>query len=261
VVNIRVQAEPLHIAVELKPAAIASSVTVEADQTSSAATSSETVSAKTLRDAPNSNERFESALPLVPGVVRGPDGHVNLKGTRGTQSGSLVNSANVSDPVTGSPAINLPIDVVDSVEVVSNPFDPQYGKFTGALSTVSTKTGNYQKYRVSLQNFVPRLRDRDGIIAGIGAATPRLTFTGPIVKDPVSTTKSIEYRYVRTPVNSLPPLQRDTKLESFDSYTQLDFNINKKQTATFSVAIYPQKLDFLGLNTFVPQASTSDFHQ
>src|SRR5262249_23859597 len=127
--------------------------------------------------------------------------------------------------------------------------------------TVSTKTGNYQKYRVSLQNFVPRLRDRDGIIAGIGAATPRLTFTGPIVKDRVSITQSIEYRYVRTPVNSLPPLQRDTKLESFDSYTQLDFNINKKQTATFSVAIYPQKLDFLGLNTFVPQASTSDFHQ
>jgi len=62
---------------------------------------SETISEETLRDAPNVNQRFESSLPLVPGVVRGPDGHVNLKGARSTQSGALVNSANATDPVTG----------------------------------------------------------------------------------------------------------------------------------------------------------------
>jgi len=207
------------------------------------------------------NERFESSLPLIPGVVRGPDGHVNLKGTRNTQSGALVNSANVTDPVTGGPAINLPIDVVASVEVISNPYDPQYGKFTGAVSTVSTKTSDYDKFHFSMQNFIPRLRDRDGIISGIGAATPRMTFTGPIVKDRIAVTQSFEYRFVRTPVNSLPPLARDTKLESFDSYTQFDFILTPKQTATVSFALYPQKLDFLGLNTFTPQPSTPDFHQ
>ncbi len=49
-----------------------------------------------------------------------------------------------------------------------------------------------------------------------------MTFTGPIIKDRVAFTQSFEYRFVRTPVNSLPPLQRDTKLESFDSFTQAD---------------------------------------
>jgi hypothetical protein len=44
----------------------------------------------------------------------------------------------------------------------------------------------------------------------------------------------------------LPPLQRDTKLESFDSFTQLDLNISLKQTATVSFAVFPQKLDYLG---------------
>jgi hypothetical protein len=207
------------------------------------------------------NERFESSLPLIPGVVRGPDGHVNLKGARNTQSGVLVNSANVTDPVTGGPAINLPIDVVASVQVISNPYDPQYGKFAGAVSTVATKTSDYGKFHFSFQNFVPRLRDRDGTIAGIGASTPRMTFTGPIVKDRIAVTQSFEYRFVRTPVNSLPPLARDTKLESFDSYTQFDFILTPKQTATVSFAAYPQKLDFLGLNTFTPQPSTPDFHQ
>jgi hypothetical protein len=260
--EVRVEASEVHVPLELKPSEVTASVEVKADQADAKDPApSETISDKTLRDAPNVNERFESSLPLIPGVVRGPDGHVNLKGTRNTQSGALVNSANVTDPVTGGPAINLPIDVVSSVQVISNPYDPQYGKFTGAVSTVSTKTGDYDKFHFSFQNFVPRLRDRDGTIAGIGASTPRLTFTGPIVNDRIAFTHSFEYRFVRTPVNSLPPLARDTKLESFDSYTQFDFILTPKQTATISFALYPQKLDFLGLNTFTPQPSTPDFHQ
>ena len=260
--TLRVEGGDVHVPLELKPLDVTSSVVVKADPADiKDSAPSETVSEKTLREAPNVNERVETLLPLIPGVVRGPDGRINLKGARNTQSGALVNSANVTDPVTGGPAINLPIDVVSSVQVISNPYDPQYGKFTGAVSTVATKTSNYEKFHFSFQNFIPRVRDRDGTIAGIGAATPRMTFTAPIVKDRFAITQSFEYRYVRTPVNSLPPLQRDTKLESFDSYTQLDFILGPKQTATASFALYPQKLDFLGLNTFTPQPSTSDFHQ
>lgn len=262
VATVEVEGSEVRASLELKPAEVTTSVVVTSDQAEpKSAAPSETISEKTLQSAPNVNERFESSLPLIPGVVRGPDGHVNLKGTRNTQSGALVNSANVTDPVTGSPAINLPIDVVASVQVISNPYDPQYGKFTGAVSTVVTKTSDYERFHYSIQNFIPRLRDRDGTIRGIGGATPRMTFTGPIVKDRVAVTQSFEYRYVRTPVNSLPPLSRDTKLESFDSYTQFDFILSAKQTATFSVAVYPQKLDFLGLNTFTPQPATPDFHQ
>src|SRR5690349_1784442 len=259
---LRVEGGEVHVSLELKPSEVTASVEVKADQGDTKDPArAETISEKTLREAPNVNERFESSLPLIPGVVRGPDGHVNLKGTRNTQSGALVNSANVTDPVTGSPAINLPIDVVSSVQVISNPYDPQYGKLTGAVSTVSTKTSDYEKLHFSFQNFLPRLRDRDGIISGIGAATPRMTFTGPLVKDRIAVTQSFEYRFVRTPVNSLPPLARDTKLESFDSYTQFDFILSPKQTASVSVAVYPQNLDYLGLSTFTPQASTPDFHQ
>ena len=170
-----------------------------------------------------------------------------------------MDSANVTDPASGGPAISLPIDVVSSVQVVSDPFDPQYGRFTGALSTVETKTGDYQKRHFSIQNVVPRWRDRAGTIAGLGAATPRLTYTGPLVRDRVALTQSLEYRFVRTPVNSLPALERDTKLEGFNSYTQADILATSKQTATVSLAIYPQKLDYMGLNTFTPQPSTTGY--
>jgi len=87
--------------------------------------------------------------------------------------------------------------VVASVQVISNPYDPQYGKFTGAVSTVATKTSDYEKFHFSMQNFIP-----DCVIATASsrhrAATPRMTFTGPIVKDRIAVTQSFEYRFVRT---------------------------------------------------------------
>lgn len=220
-----------------------------------------TINQSVVERAPNQNEKVDSLLPLVPGVVRGPDGRINMKGAQATQAGWLVNSANVTDPATGGQAISLPIDVVSSVQVISNPYDPEYGKFTGAVSSVETRTSNFNKFHFSIQNLVPRARDRDGSIVGIGAFTPRTTITGPLIKDRLAFTQSLEYRFVRTPVESLPPLQRDTTLESFDSFSQFDLKISNRQTATLSVAVFPQKFDYLGLNSFNPQPSTTNLHE
>src|ERR1039458_10110908 len=171
--------------IPLELTAVTTSVTVTAaDSTVSAVATqsaqSTTITQATVDAAPVRNEKVENLLPLVPGVVRGPDGRINMKGARSTQGGWLVNSANVTDPATGAEAMNLPIDVVSSVQVISNPYDPEYGRFTGAVSSVETKTGSLDKYHLSIQNLLPRLRDRDGDIVGLESLTPRLTFTGPL---------------------------------------------------------------------------------
>lgn len=246
--------------------AVTSSVTVTATEPSVSTVSEQSAQTTTIRQstidsAPNTNEKIDSLLPLVPGVVRGPDGRINMKGARATQSGWLVNSANVTDPATGAEAMNLPIDVVSSVQVISNPYDPEYGKFTGAVSSVETKTGDLEKFHFSIQNLLPRARVRDGDVVGLESVTPRFTITGPLVKNRVAITQSFEYRFVRTPVQSLPPLRRDTKLETVDSFTQVDLSLSEKHTATASVSIFPEKLAYLGLNTFTPQESTPDLHQ
>lgn len=247
---------------ELKPVEVKSSVTVsDSAPEAQTAAPSQTISDKVIATAPNQNDRTENLLPLVPGVVRGPDGRINMKGARNTQTGALVNSANATDPATGSPGLDVPIDVVASVQVISNPYDPEYGKLTGAVSTIDTKTSNYEKYHASVQNILPRTRVRDGSVLGIEAATPRMTITGPLVRDRIAFTEAVEYRFVRTPVNSLPAAHRDTQLESVNSFNQVDLNLSPRQTATVSVSVYPQKMRYLGLNTFTPEESTPDYHQ
>jgi hypothetical protein len=253
-------------AIPLELTAVTSSVTVNATETGVPAVSDQSSQSTTINQsavdaAPNRNDRVESLLPLVPGVVRGPDGRINMKGARSTQGGWLVNSANVTDPATGAEAMNLPIDVVSSVQVISNPYDPEYGKFTGAISSVETKSGSLDKYHLSVQNLFPRLRSRDGSIVGLESVTPRITFTGPLIKNRVAITQSFEYRFVRTPVESLPPMRRDMKLESLDSFTQADISLSDTHSATLSFSAFPEKMAYLGLNTFTPHESTPDLHQ
>jgi len=213
-----------------------------------------------LQTVPLVNEQFQDAIPLVPGVVRGPDGLLNLKGARASQSGFLVNSASVTDPVTGESAINLPLEAVQSVQVVANPYAAEYGQFTGAVTTVQTRSGT-DKFNIDVQSLFPRPRRRAGSFVGIGAFTPRITFTGPIIKDKLKFMQSFEYRFVRTPVENLPPLKRDTGLESFDSVSQLDWDVNASNHLSTTFSLFPQKLRYVNLNTFNPQEVTPNFKQ
>jgi hypothetical protein len=257
-------AQVSEIALEMKLQAVAESTTVTASAEpadTKEPSGINTVGESAVKNMPNIDEQFQSLLPLIPGVVRGPNGLINMKGAQTSQNGSLVNSADVTDPATGTAAINIPIDVVSSIHVLSTPYDPEYGKFTGAVSNVETRPGDFNKFRVSFQNFLPRFRRIDGSIMGIAAFSPRITFSGPIAKDRIAFTQSFEYRYERDPVDSLPILQSWTRSENFNSYTQTDFSISSKQTASASFAIFPQRLDYYGLNTFTPQPSTPDLNE
>jgi len=222
------------------------------------ATTATTFNQNRLETVPLANERFQDAIPLVPGIVRGPDGMINVKGARSSQSGMIVNSSSVTDPVTGESAINLPIEAVQSVEVLTNPYAPEYGQFTGAVTTVQTRSGS-EKFHANATSFFPRVRRRGGSFVGIEAFTPRVTFSGPVINDKLKFFQSFEYRFVRTPVENLPALQRDTDLESFDSVSQLDWDINELNHLTTTLSLYPEKLRYVGLNTFNPQEVTPNF--
>jgi len=250
----------------LQPIALSETVMVTEDKTDAGKTESTTagvITSATLRDAPLIDQKFQDALPLLPGVVRGPDGNLNIKGTRPNQSGILVSSLNVTDPVTGSPAIELPLEAVETVQVYSNPYSAEYGKFTGAVTTIQTRAGS-NNWRYLVSGVLPRPRWRDGKLFGIGAVTPRIAVGGPISKDKLFFFQSFEYRFVRTNVPSLKTLeerQRDIQRESFDSFSRVDYVVNPIHRVTVSLSVFPQKLDFFNLNTFNPADTTANFHQ
>ena len=95
------------------------SITVAADapivDLSSSSGGAPTLTATTLKSVVELNQDFQDALPLLPGVVRGFDGLIRIKGGRTNQANTLVNSASVTDPFTGQAALSLPAVAVQSI--------------------------------------------------------------------------------------------------------------------------------------------------
>ena len=217
----------------------------------------ERVTIAEMQTAPIASDRFQDALPLIPGVVRGPDGLLNISGSRSNQSALTFNSANGTDPVTGEDAIELPIDAVSSVLVRGAAYAPEFGLSAGAVTLVETQKAG-DAWKVTVNDLEPRLRRRGGEWKGIESWTPRVTLGGPIVREKVTLLESVQYEYSQTRVFGLPPFESDTKLQSFESFTRADWMANGRNRLTASAMVAPRKTTYAGLNTFNPQSVTAD---
>jgi carboxypeptidase family protein len=215
------------------------------------------ITASVMQTAPIASERFQDALPLIPGVVRGPDGLLNVNGSRSNQSALMFNNADGTDPVTGEDAIELPIDAVSVVQVRGAAFAPEFGLSAGAVTTVETQRAG-DAWHITVNDLEPRPRRRAGEFRGIESWTPRFTFGGPLVKGKLNVLESVQYEYSQTRVFGLPPFESDTKVESFESYSRVDWTVNSVSRFTGSVMVSPRKTTYAGLNTFNPQGVTPD---
>jgi hypothetical protein len=115
------------------------------------------LSAPQLLELPLVEQKFKAALPLVPGVIRTPNGRINIKGATENQGLLLVDSAETVDPVTGSYSIDIPIDAVESLQVYKSAYQAQYGRFSGGLTKIETKAPSDQ-FRYELNDFLPTVR-------------------------------------------------------------------------------------------------------
>ncbi|HUG80567.1 MAG TPA: hypothetical protein VML01_02810 [Bryobacterales bacterium] len=257
---------PLRIRIEMQVEAVVETVEVTAaaitiDPTTTS--SSGSVGGSTIDNAPSPNRSVEDVMPLIPGVLRGKAGEINMNGVRASQSGSRLNHVDITDPVTRTSEIGLPLTVISNVEVISTPYDAQYGGFAGAMATVETKPANMSDFRFDLQNFTPRVRRRDGAIMGIESSTPRLTLNIPIVKGRLGLLHSTEYQFVRADQEdaNLPLLERDVEREALTVFNQFDARLSDRNRASLGVVVYPEKLNYFGLDAFTPQASTPDLRR
>src|SRR5947209_4334198 len=195
---------PGEIAVTLKVAAVAESVTVAAaaDEATGveagASTPAGNLKRQALRRLPLATARVDEALPLVPGVVRSATGEISIEGASEPQSALLVNGLNAADPASGNFRLNLPIDSVESVQVFQHPYTAEYGQFIGGVTAVETRRGG-ERWHVEVNDFLPDLRFKGGHLVGVAEDTPRLSFNGPLMKDSLFLSQSLSYRLSTQP--------------------------------------------------------------
>jgi hypothetical protein len=218
------------------------------------------ITEKTFETIPLRVKRITESLPIIPGVIRTPDGKINIKGGTEAQSTVLVNQANSSDPVTGNFVLNIPVDAVESVQVFKSPYLSEYGRFSGGVTSVQTKPAG-QKWEFSFNDFLPDPRIKSGTLVGIASDTPRLSFSGPLMKDRATWAQSFEYDILKAPVRGLTFPNNEIKTEAFNSYSRFDFILSNSNILTASLNFYPETKNFVNLNLFNPQEVTPNFKQ
>src|SRR5215470_12400373 len=222
------------------------SAAVTPEQTASVATELQAALVKSLPSKPTT---VSDVLPLVPGVIRSPDGGIKISGSSENRSAFIVNSADVTDPATGQFGMTVPVDSVQSINVFQTPYLAQYGRFTAGVVSVETKRGG-DKWNFELNDPLPEFRILGGHLRGLRDATPRVVFNGPLLKNRLFLSQGTEYALHQRPVQTLAYPDKETKTESVNSFTQLDYIVSGTHTLTGTFHLAPRKDSFVGLDFF-----------
>jgi hypothetical protein len=242
------------------PLRLRTSITVLADGAEQRAGGGSVVSVQPsqIRYLPTDPPTVKDALPLIPGIVRSPEGRLRISGAAEHHSTLLVNSIDVTDPATGKFGATVPIDAVAALNVYKSPFLAEFGRFTAGVVAVDTRRGG-DKWHYELNDPTPEFRIRSGHIRGIRAFTPRLGVSGPLVANRLYFSEAVEYALRKQPVFTLQFPRNESKSESLNSLTQLDYVASPRRLLTATLHGVPQRIDYAGLGFYNPQPTTPGF--
>jgi hypothetical protein len=235
-------------------------VTVQAaneDITEQTSSPGESIKPEEANESPLRPLTLTDALPLVPGVVRAPNGQTMIEGSGEMHSALVVDSVDTVDPATGRFGLSVPIDIVDSLHVLTSPYLAQYGHFTAGVVTAETRPGG-NKWHYDLNDPFPEFRIRSGHLRGLKSATPRLSFAGPMVQNRAFVSEGLEFIDNKIAIRTLPFPFNETKIMSGNSFTQTDYTLTPRQTLTASFHAAPQTIRYANLDFFNPQEVTPD---
>ncbi len=202
-------------------------------------------------------EQVLDALPVFPGVVRGPNGLISIGGTLPTDSVFLFNGADLMDPFTGRYRLQLPLESVETMTLESGVSSADYGDRLGGVVNVTTAEAG-RNWDTEVASPMPRPWIEDGRFKGIRRFTPRVRISGPLAPD-VTMSQSVGYRYERERVFDTPDERGDhTIVQQWQSLTQFDWQVDEQNDVRFMLLGTPDQESGAGLSGLTPIESTSE---
>src|SRR5271170_607872 len=131
-----------------------------------------TLTQDTVKDLPVNGRDYQKLIYLNPGIAGSPDqisdspgsyGVFSMNGSRGRSNNFLLDGTDMNDGFRNDPAINeagvfgdpatiLPLDAVAELKVISN-YEAEYGRNSGAVINIVTKSGTNQLHGSLLEYF------------------------------------------------------------------------------------------------------------
>jgi len=247
------------VSVQLQPTA-SETVTVQAgDDSISPETTSprSTLSPVEATALPSRPQTALDALPLVPGVIRAPDGPLQIGGRDETHSSLLIDGIDTSDPDTGAFTLGVPINAAETIHVSVPAYGSQYGRFSAGAVEIQTRKGP-DRWHFDVDDPFPEFRIRSGHVRGVKSMSPRVTFGGPVFDGRVKLLESFGFVVDKAAVRTLYFPNNEIKTRSENSFTRADVALPKQQSLSLSLHLAKTNTDFAGLSYFTPQTVTTN---
>ena len=183
----------------------------------------------------------QAALRLMSGVIMMPSGG-SIDGGRPFQAGVQLGAATLVNPANNLARLSLPAEAIDSVSVLPNPYEVEFGRFSSGLVVIQTRRAEDRwKTRVSTLEPAFRLKRFTLLdITGITMWQPSVEVGGPIVRGRVYLEQAAQYHYQTTDIPSRPETELMTT-NWFSSFTRVDANLSPRHSLVGGRRIRPEQ--------------------
>ena len=224
------------------------------------ATPTATVNEQQLQALPLRTDKFTEALSVSPSVIRTQEGKLNFNGQAESQGMLLVDSAENVDPVSGSFAIPVPVDAIQSIQVFNTPDSSAYGGFSGGLTKIEIRPPG-PTWTYKFLDLVPSFRAKNDHLVGLANMTPRVEVGGPLIKNKLNFSQDMTYEFRRDPVRGLTWPLNETYTYSLVSFTEVQYTFSPKHLLNVNLNIFPSTNLYANINSLIPQSASADFRR
>ena len=225
------------------------------DPTATQSTAS--LSGNEIRDIPvPSSHDLTQSLVAMPEVVRDNSDLIHVAGSRNTTEQYLIDGVEVGDPASNGLNSRMIVEAVRSTEIQTGRFGAEYAHPGAAVLSYETKEGD-DHWRFNATDFIPGINIQDG--AQLGNYYPRVTFSGPIVKEHFWFSQSFDLLHTLSYKQDLPPGEDHfVRQWGGDSWSKLLWKISTNNSLHINFLYNNQSNVNFGLDALHPQSVTQD---
>jgi hypothetical protein len=196
---------------------------------------------------------YRNVLNYIPGVIQDNFGQPHINGAETSQSLTLLDGFNITQPANGQLLLRVSTDAIRSIHVESSRISSEYGKGSAGVLAINTGIGD-DHFRFAATNFIPSFQFTKGL--SFDSLVPRVTFSGPLRKGKIWFFEGWDGEYDHTIIREIEHGIDTDNFWRIGNMAKIQANLAPGNILTASYLLNRQTDEYLGLSIFTPAPST-----
>ena len=197
---------------------------------------------------------IRNILPYTPGVVADSTGQVHVAGSETWETLDEIDGFDVRSPIHGVLSMRVSTDAVRTIDAEATRYPVEFGRSTGGVVALFTGMGD-NKFRFNATNFVPSFKSLNGI--RFDKFVPRVTFSGPLVRDRAWFYDGLELEYDNIYIPELPSNADSNHIVRGSNLFKVQANLKPWNILTGGLLFNDYHSPYEGISSLTPQQSTT----